>query len=331
MPDNILIMGGARFHGFQTALSLAREGKTVYVLNRGNYRRDYPAGIIHLRADRNDPARLAQALEGLEFDAVVDNNGYNYSQVKTLLEIIGHRTGHYVFTGTAAVYTALTSSHRLREGEATGTPQESFSPRVLDYARNKFEAEETIRGWGDGLNFTIIRFPNIFGAGDFLGKLSYYYHRFRDGGPVLLEKEVGRFSLICARDAVSVLRKILNNESCFGLTMNAADPEVYDYDDFFSALLGDIYSPGKVILLPAAELWAGGYHQPLAWGPQLNVTRAQEKLPEVKYTPITAWGREALDWGLSHFGDRTLDSGFAAQRNLELNLVEKFALCSEIS
>ena len=188
----ILILGGARFHGYLAALHLAEEGNEVFVLNRGRYRSEYGAGIKHLIADRSDPDSMKSVLGDLCFDVVIDNNAYNASQVGSFLNLIEKRCEHYVFVSTAAVYLSLTSKGKMTEDEADGKLKGTFSQQVAGYAQNKFLAEEYIRDLDEKLNFTILRPPNIFGEGDFLGKLSYFYRRLRDGGKVLLEREVGR-------------------------------------------------------------------------------------------------------------------------------------------
>lgn len=322
MPERILILGGARFHGLQLAEYLVAAGNEVYVLNRGKHKTHYNRGIKHLIADRNDAGQLKAVLNDLRFDAVIDNNAYDKAQIERMLDLLCERCGHYIFTSTAAVYLALYSDHKLREAEAKGVLNGPYSPVVKHYALSKLAAEETLRQKYNDINYTIIRLPNIFGVGDFLGKLSYFYCRFRDGGKILLENEVGRFSLVCAKDAVRVMSAVVNNEKCFSKTINVADPATYNYEQFFSTIFGKYYSPAKVVFMPARDMWDAGYFLPLAWGPMVDTTLLRDLFDAIDFTSLDAWGKLTLEWELDRFGDRTSNPDFARARGRELELIE---------
>ena len=208
MSKKILILGGARFHGLLLAESLSKSGEEVYVLNRGNYRSEYKFQIKHLIADRNDVSCLERVLNG-QFDVVVDNNAYNSAQVKTILNLVEKRCGHYIFTSSIATYLRHASAKPLYEKEATGIQEELFSPKIKDYALGKLAAEEEIREKHDGLNYTILRLPNVFGEGDFAGKLFSFYRELKKGKKIFLEKEIEKFSLIYAPDASSIFEKVI--------------------------------------------------------------------------------------------------------------------------
>ena len=323
MPERILMLGGARFHGLQLAERLASAGNEIYVLNRGKHNKHYNRRIKHLIVDRNNARQLKVVLNGLCFDAVIDNNAYNAAQIEKMLDSLRGRCGHYIFTSTAAVYLALSSDHRLREEEAKGVLNGPYSPVVKDYGLNKFAAEETLRKKYNNFNYTIIRFPNIFGVGDFLGKLSFFYHRFRDGGKILLEKEVGRFSLIFAKDAVRVMSAVVNNEKCFGKTINVADLATYNYEQFFSTVFGDLYSPAKVVFMPARDMWDARYFLPVAWGPMVDTSLLRNLFDDIDFTSLNAWGRLTLEWELGRFRNRSSEPEFALTRERELNLMHK--------
>jgi len=323
MSNRILILGGARFHGLQLAEYLVAAGNEVYVLNRGKHKAHYNLGIKHLIADRNDAGQLKAVLNDLCFDTVVDNNAYETVQIEGMLNLLCGRCGHYIFTSTVAVYLALHSDHKLREEEADGLLNSPYSPVVKDYALNKFVAEETLRQKYNNINYTIVRFPNIFGFGDFLGKLSFFYYRFRDGGQILLEKEVGQFSLVCAKDVVRVMSAVISSKKCFGKTINVADPATYNYEQFFSTIFGELYSPAKVVFMPARDMWDAGYFLPLAWGAMVDTTLFRNLFNDIDFTSLSAWGKLTLEWELDRFGDRTSDPDFARTRGRELELIER--------
>ena len=323
MFNRVLILGGARFHGLQLAESMAEAGKAVYVLNRGNTKREYRGNIRHLVVDRNDPSQLNTALAGLNFDVIIDNNAYFPAQVDELMKIIAGRFGHYVLISSTAVYLALFSERKIREDEADGLVKTPFSPRVRGYAINKLAAENFLRTTYPDLDYTVIRFPNIFGAGDFLGKLSYFYHRLQDGEKLLLEKEVKKFRLICAADAVKAMTAAAGNRRCFGQTVNIADPLTYDYNSFFSTIFGGIFQSEKIVLMEAEQIWEAGYFLPFAWGAEADTSLADTMLDKIDYSPMKAWAEETLKWELKVFKNRSSEAEFRKMRQLELKLIDE--------
>jgi 2,4-dienoyl-CoA reductase-like NADH-dependent reductase (Old Yellow Enzyme family)/radical SAM superfamily enzyme YgiQ (UPF0313 family)/nucleoside-diphosphate-sugar epimerase len=293
-PRKILILGGARFHGFQLAEHFAKIGEEVYVLNRGNFRKDYPFEVHHILADRNDKIALKKALEGYNFDIVIDNNGYNANQVNDLLEILQGKCRHYIFTSSAAVYLRVSSTNGLKEEEADGILKGFYSPDIKPYAVNKFLAEQAIQNSPYNINYTIVRFPNIFGEGDFARKLASLYERLKYHEKLFLEEENKGFSLIYVKDIARVFSKILGNERCFNKIINIADPRIYTYDNFFKTIYQDLYSENKIVLKKAEKIWEEKKSAPFAWGPVLDTHLSTKLLGEIDYTPIEIWGKKTL-------------------------------------
>lgn len=323
MSKKILILGGSRFHGCQMAEHFLQTGHEVHVLNRGRYRERFAPGIRHLLADRNDVETARNVLQDNCYDVVIDNNAYTRSQVNIILDILNGRYGHYVFTSTAAVYLKLSSGRKLQEEDANGAVCGLYTPGVKEYALNKFAAERAILAKAQDSNYTILRFPNIYGEGDFAGKLTYYYFRLKDGKLLLLEEEIERFSLIYVKDVVSVFEAVAGNSSCFGKIINVADPVDYDYNEFFSFVYRELFSYGKLLLMPARKMWEGGYFTSFPWSPVLDLSVAGNLLCNIEYTRINKWCGTALKWELEHFGNRQSDPDFAAKRELELRLIDK--------
>lgn len=320
-PRTILVMGGARFHGLLLAKHFSKKGDDVYVLNRGNLRQDYDLKINRIVADRNNPSELKSALGNLHIDLVIDNNCYNAKQAAIILRLIRHRCSQYIFTSSVAVYQKLYSGHKLKEEEATGRKGGGFSQRVADYASNKLEAENEIRNNRHITAFTIIRLPNVFGEGDFLGKLLYFYYRLKDKNKILLEKEVKRFSLIYAKDVVKVYDAAALNKACFGKVINACDPAPYTYNEFFSSIYGRLYTRKKVFLAPSKKISAKGYFFPFPWGPEVDTSLAERLIGKISYTPLAKWGKATLDWELSCLDSIKRKADYRIARKDEIKVI----------
>jgi nucleoside-diphosphate-sugar epimerase len=319
----VLILGGARFHGLQLAMLLNAKGDGVYVLNRGKYKTNYPSGIKHLVADRNNYLELKKTIESCHYDIVVDNNAYDQQQVELLLNLIQKKCEHYVFTSTAAVYLTLALSEKLDEKQATGEQNGPYPPNIRDYAVNKFIAENFIQKITYDLNFTILRFPNIFGEGDFAGKLAYFYFRFKDGQRVLFEKQINSFSIVYIKDAVNVFDAVIGNDKCFHKVLNICDPQPYNYSEFFRIVYGQLYSPQKLARVDATRLWENGFYLPFAWGPMLDTTSAKKILGDISFTPLRRWCNPAIKWEIEHFRNLYQMADYARMRKSELELISR--------
>lgn len=316
-------------------------GNAVYVVNRGNFRKAYPSGIRHLIADRNDSSQLTKALSEHSFDVVIDNNAYTADHITTFFQALGDgkagRCRHYIFTSTAAVYMRLASRQRLKEEDVPMGPiapgdlreqddtgrNSTYSPWIRPYALGKLEAEASVKEIADrtGIHYTIMRLPNVFGEGDFSGKLSYFLYRLQDGGEILLEEEIDKFSLIHVKDAVKVFAAVAGNDKCFGRTLNAADSNLYDYHDFFLAVYLDKEVQKRLVLVPAREIWNAGYQIPFAWGPPLNISLLESLIGKTSFIPPAAWGRETLRWEKDHLAGNISARRYQEMRNHEFEII----------
>src|ERR1700678_374464 len=80
-------------------------GMRVYGLDRGNNSaaRYLPEGVTWLKADVTDEASTINALQGLEFDVVVNFLSYDASDAERSVEVFRGRTKQYVQISSASV------------------------------------------------------------------------------------------------------------------------------------------------------------------------------------------------------------------------------------
>jgi 2'-hydroxyisoflavone reductase len=97
----VLVIGGSSFVGRGIVSHLIELGHEVTLFNRGQTDPGAFPRAEHIAGDRNhDLDRLA----GRSWDATVDCIGYVPRQVRSLLESLGERAGHYTFISTISVY-----------------------------------------------------------------------------------------------------------------------------------------------------------------------------------------------------------------------------------
>ena len=140
---------------------------------------EYFEGLEGLVGDRNDDVT---ALEGREWDVVIDNSGYTPDQVRLTAELLRGAARQYIFTSTRAVYTDYTDPVMDEDAPIgiPGVPEEEWT----GYGPLKAAAERVVReAFPDGT--TIVRPPIITGPGDGTDRFTYWYHRVDQGGEVL--------------------------------------------------------------------------------------------------------------------------------------------------
>ncbi|MFJ2928954.1 NAD-dependent epimerase/dehydratase family protein [Streptomyces massasporeus] len=187
----VLVIGGNRYVGKRLLARLLAAGHRVTVLNRGSS--PPPAGVEHLRADRDDERSLSGALGSRSFDVVVDQVCYTPRQAAIARRVFSGRTRRYVMTSTVEVYEYEDSPVLVCEeavDPATVTVDLELpwdEPAFLEahYGEGKRQAEAVFAAGGAALPYTAVRVAHVLGGDDdFTGRLAHYAERIRTGEPI---------------------------------------------------------------------------------------------------------------------------------------------------
>ena len=301
MKKKVFVFGGARFHGYDLVCRLTKDKENeVYVLNRGNNIINYNPEINHIKIDRNDQENFEKVLKEIKPEAIYDNNAYNHFQIKNLIDIIDrnkeikNELKHYIFTSSIAVYKRLTDNHLVKEKESKNEIKSEIDPKIIDYANNKLLAENYIIENFKEIPFTILRFPNIFGEGDFAKKLSFFEKKIKKDKVLYLEEEINNFSIIYYKDSSKIMEESILNNSCFNQIINCADSLKYSYNKFFDPIFNDDYHNCRIKLRPAISLFNTENSLPFAWGPALDTTLFKKVFTNFKFNSINYWGKKSL-------------------------------------
>lgn len=179
----LLILGGTRFLGPALVEGALELGWEVTLFNRGKSAPDMFPELETLIGDRKDDVR---ALEGREWDAVVDTSGYFPEWMERSCEALAGHVQQYVFISTISVYGSDfareidedTPVQELPDGaDASRITGETYGPlKALCEAK----AEELMPG-----QVTSIRPGLIVGRGDNSDRFTYWPERIARGGEVL--------------------------------------------------------------------------------------------------------------------------------------------------
>jgi 2'-hydroxyisoflavone reductase len=173
----ILVLGGTKFLGRHVVDAALARGHELTLFNRGQTRPDLFPDVEKLHGDRDGDLT---ALQGRDFDAVVDTSGYVPRIVRETIDALGD-VGHYTFVSSISVYADLS------------TPPAESSP----LAELKEPTEEWQEAYGELKvlceNVVRERFPDAFiprpglivGPWDPTGCFTYWPLRLAEGGRVL--------------------------------------------------------------------------------------------------------------------------------------------------
>jgi len=178
----LLVLGGTKFLGRATVEAALARGHEVTLFNRGETNADLFPGTEKLRGDRTQDL---SALDGREWDAVVDTSGYVPSVVRASSEKLSGQAGYYLFVSSLSAY--ADRSKPMVEGDAVeqlgDMPEDRLLEDYSNYGALKALAEQAVAETFPDAHANV-RPGLIVGPHDPTGRFTYWPHRVARGGDV---------------------------------------------------------------------------------------------------------------------------------------------------
>ena len=185
----LLILGGTRFVGRAAAEAALARGHELTLLNRGRTNPGLFPEAEKLRGDRDGDL---SALEGREWEAVIDVSGFVPRIVRRSVELVD--AAYYLFVSSRAVYADF--SRPTDEAAPVHGDVDS-----QDVSRHYGELKAMCERVAQRRPGAIVRPGLVVGPHDPTGRFTYWPHRIARGGDVLAPGRPGEpVSLIDARD-----------------------------------------------------------------------------------------------------------------------------------
>src|SRR4051812_22147676 len=182
----ILILGGTGFLGPQIVDAALARKHTPTLFNRGKTNPGLFPDLEKLQGDRDpNKGEGLKALEGKEWDAVVDTSGYVPRIVKASAELLAKKVKQYVFISTVSVYSDF-SKPGVDENSPVGKVADPTDEKATNEAYGPLKAlcEQAAEAAMPG-HVTNIRPGLIVGPGDPTDRFTYWPVRISKGGDVL--------------------------------------------------------------------------------------------------------------------------------------------------
>lgn len=303
-PLRILILGGTGFIGPHQVNHALQRGHTVTLFNRGRTNTHLFPAVEKLVGDRNDDL---SALEGREWDVVLDNPTTNPAWVRLSAGLLKDAVQQYLFISTLSVY----SDNGVVDQDETGTlcvyDEEAGEPVTgSGYGGQKVLSERAAEQAFPGRT-TVVRPGLITGPGDPTMRFPRWPVRVDRGGEVLVPGQAGDpVQFIDARDLGEFVIGLVES-STHGI-YNATGPEspipmgemleqVKDglgvaatftfVDEGFLREQGVLRSLNSLAGTAVRSPRTAGYNQ-------FNIDRALAK--GLAFRPLAVTARDTVDW-----------------------------------
>lgn len=246
----MLVLGGTAFVGRAVVDRALAQGHDVTTLNRGTGAD--AEGVTALRADRNDPTSVADALAGREFDAVIDVSGLAPTQVRATTAALRSSTAHYALVSTITTYAEaayeVPPGGLIDEDAPTvdGDPDDTAEPDMAAYGPQKRGCELALLD-DFGPDRSLIARPGlILGPHENVHRVPYWLGRAAAGGDMIAPGHPDRgFQFVDVRD----LAEWLVESSLAGVTgtYNLVNPPGRDtWADWLNACIDVVGSDTRL-------------------------------------------------------------------------------------
>ena len=254
-----LVTGGAGFIGSCIARKLIELGNQVYIIDNlsTGYRNNIPLQAEFIEGDCSD-LKIYNKLKNIKFDSIFHIAGQSSGEISfenpandlfsntlstlRLLEFcLENKCQHFLYASTMSVY-GLNSKECFSESDVTNP--------ISFYAVGKKASEEYLKIFSNtyGINYTALRYFNVYGPGQNLenlkqGMVSIYLKQFIDSSydKVIVKGDKKRFrDLIYIDDVVNITLQANQNPLFMNKIINVGTGKkthVYEIIDKLKTLL----------------------------------------------------------------------------------------------
>lgn len=246
----VLVAGGTRFIGRHLVEFLLDEGHEVTLFNRGQTNPHLFPGVARVRGNRlAPPAELGQSI----WDWVFDLSAYTEAQLTPLVQLVGPRSGRYIYLSTRATYMTppegvvegLSEGAELTEDSPQWPPEERYLADAVPswYGARKAKAEAALWRLGAalGMPVSVVRPPVVYGPWDEDRRCLYWLQRVQAGEVVIPGPPAAFTHCIYVKDGVRVLIAVAKARHAAGRAYNAAMTRyrsLQEWIDTAAAVLG---------------------------------------------------------------------------------------------
>jgi nucleoside-diphosphate-sugar epimerase len=314
-----LFIGGTGVISTAVSRMAIAAGTELYLLNRGLRAADLP-GSRSMTADIHRPDEVRVALEGLEFDVVVDWIAYTPDDIERDLALFRGRTGQYVFISSASVYEKPPSTYLITESTPLGNP-------YWEYSQGKIACEERLMRARreEGLPVTIVR-PSMTYDRSLpiaLGGWGTYTlaDRLVQQAPIIVHGDGSSLWVVThADDFARGFVGLLGNERALGHAFHITSDEVLTWNQIYQTIAEGLGVEPNIVHIPSdfiarvAPQMAGSLLGDKTWSVVFDNSKIKTFVPGFEATiPFRDGIRRTLEWFAEDERRRNVDEEVNAE------------------
>ncbi|OMF38376.1 NAD-dependent dehydratase [Paenibacillus sp. FSL H8-0548] len=235
----VLFIGGTGLISEAVSRLAIERGIELYLFNRGKRDEFVPSGAKVIHGDIRDRSAAAAALEGFEFDVVVDWIAFTPDHVSVDIELFRGRTKQYIFISSASAYQKPPAHYIITED---ATPLEN---RFWQYSRDKIACEQLLQEEQaeTGFPITIVRPSFTYGDTMIPTSLNSWQHpwsiiaRMRAGRPIIVHGDgTSLWTMTHNTDFAKGFVGLLGREEAIGQAYHITSDEVLTWNQIYEAI-----------------------------------------------------------------------------------------------
>lgn len=234
----VLFIGGTGIISEGVSKLAAQKGIDLYLLNRGLRNEFVPEGATLIKGDIRNPDAAAKALEGYEFDVVVDWIAFTPDHAHTDIKLFKGKVGQYIFISSASAYQKPVSHYLITESTPLSNP-------FWQYSRDKIACEEVLikEYRSSGFPVTIVRPSLTYGVNMIPAALNSWAQpwsivdRMRKGKKIIVHGDgTSLWTITHNSDFAKGITGLFGNMCAIGHAFHITSDEVLTWNQIYEAI-----------------------------------------------------------------------------------------------
>ena len=250
----VLFIGGTGIISTACTQLAAERGINLTLLRRGqNTKVPPPLGVQTIIADLADFEQARSALEGLQFDAVVDWIGYTPDHMDRSIELFRGHTRQFVFISSASAYQKPATHYLITESTPLVNP-------YWQYSRDKIACEDRLmRAYREeGFPVTVVRPSHTYGDTQFTLAINSWeksytvVDRMRRGQKVIVPGDGSSLWVLTHNsDFAKGLVGLLGLPQAIGHAFHITSDEVMSWDQYYRITAEAAGVEARIVHIPS--------------------------------------------------------------------------------
>lgn len=232
----VLFIGGTGNISSSCSRLAVEQGIDLYHLNRGKAKTDVPDKVKTITVDIKNRKEVEKALEGHDFDVVVNFIAFTPEDVQQDIEIFRGKVKQYIFISSASVYQKVGGHPVITESTPLYNP-------YWDYSQDKIKCEEILNDEfrKNGFPITIVRpshtYETVIPVA--IGSWTDYtiIDRMKKGKPVIIHGDgTSLWTITHSIDFAKAFSGLLGHQQAIGHAFHITSDELLNWNQIYEAV-----------------------------------------------------------------------------------------------